>query len=498
MPNKEGSFAVSDTSGVKVRFAPSPTGYLHVGGARTALFNWLYARKTGGKFLLRIEDTDRVRHVEGAAEKVLDDLRWLGIDWDEGYGVGGPAGPYRQSERLEVYRLHAERLLAAGRAYYAFETTEELEDMRKRAQAEKMNLWYKRPERTPVDPVEAQRARAEGKPVVVRFKVPGEDVTVTDVVFGDVHVAASEQEDFIILKDDGYPTYHLANVVDDALMGVTLVMRGQEFLGQTWRQRLLREALGLPEPSYAHLPLILDMQGRKLSKREGDVEVHSFREGGYLPEALVNFIALLGWNPGGDREKMTRDELIESFSLDRLIRANAKFDRDKLLAFNTDAAAQAGDERLLEAFRDYLSLNPGERIPRDNEAVLRTVLNANRGFRTFRDISDKSGVLFGDSGSFEYDDKAVSKVLAGGGGGGYEMLAGLRPELAKSAWEPKALSDLIERACLEKGVGMGKVAQPIRVAVTGRTISPGIIDTLLILGRENALARIDRCLAMRK
>jgi glutamyl-tRNA synthetase len=488
---------VGDISSIKVRFAPSPTGYLHVGGARTALFNWLHARKTGGVFLLRIEDTDRARHVAGAAEKVLDDLKWLGIDWDEGYGVGGPSGPYRQSERLDIYREYAGRLLADGRAYYAFETPEELEAMRKRAQAEKRTLWYSRPAQTPTDPAEAERARAEGKPVVVRFKAGAEDVTVRDNVFGHIIVGAAEQEDFVILKNDGYPTYHLANVVDDALMGVTLIMRGQEFLGQTWRQKLLREALDLPEPTYAHLSLILDMKGRKLSKREGDVEVRSFREAGYLPEALMNFIALLGWNPGGDKEKMSREELIESFSLDRLTRVNAKFDRDKLLAFNTEAAAGADEDRLARAFRDYLTVNPEDPIPADDDALLKTLVKANKGFRTFRDISDKSGVLFVPDGDVEYDDKAVNKVLAAGGGAGFEMLTDIRRELAEAEWSASGLTGLFERVCSEKGVGMGKVAQPVRVAVAGRAVSPGIVDTLLILGKEKTLGRIDRCLAMR-
>jgi glutamyl-tRNA synthetase len=489
---------VNDASGIKVRFAPSPTGYLHVGGARTALFNWLYARKTGGKFLFRIEDTDRARHVEGAAQMVLDDLSWLGIDWDEGFGIGGEAGPYRQSERLDIYREHASRLLAAGVAYYAFETPEELETMRKQAQVEKRTLWYSRPADTPNDPAAAEKARAGGKPVVVRFKVPGESVTVQDQVFGNVDVDAGEQEDFVILKNDGYPTYHLANVVDDALMGVTLVMRGQEFLGQTWRQKLLRQALEFPEPAYAHLSLILDMRGRKLSKREGDVEVRSFREAGYLPEALMNFVALLGWSPGGDVEKMSRVELIDSFSLDRLTRVNAKFDRDKLLAFNTVAAATVGEERLVQAFRDYLSVNPGDQIPAENSNLLETLLKANKGFRTFRDISNKSRVLFVPDDDFEYEDKAVKKVLAGGDGAGFVMLADLRPVLAETSWDTKALTTLLERVCSEKEVGMGKVAQPIRVAVAGRTVSPGIVDTLLILGREKTLARIDRCLAKNK
>ena len=479
---------------LKTRFAPSPTGYLHVGGARTALFSFLAARQAGGTFLLRIEDTDRARHDESAVGKIIDDLRWLGIAWDEGVEVGGQAGPYRQSERLETYRKHVDRLLAEGRAYHAFETPEELAALRKAAEADKQGFRYPRPDPLP-SADDAESARAQGKPVVVRFLSPGADVTVSDKVFGQVTTPADQTDDFVILKADGWPTYHLANVVDDEMMGVTLVMRGQEFLGQTWRQKLLREALGFPEPAYAHLPLILDMAGRKLSKRDGDVEVHAFRAAGYLPETLVNFIALLGWSPPGDREKFTLDELAEAFSIDRVGKANAKFDRDKLLAFNTDAAAAAGPDRLLAAFKDYLALNDTP-IPADDEKLAH-LIRANPTLRTFADVVAKSAVLCVGDDEFEYDAKTVKKVLAGGGGAGYAMLERLRPALVECDWTEQAVKALIESVCAEKSVGMGKVAQPLRVAVCGTAVSPPIHDTLLILGKPKTLARIDRCLSRR-
>jgi glutamyl/glutaminyl-tRNA synthetase len=300
-------------------------------------------------------------------------------------------------------------------------------------------------------------------------------------------------DDFIIRKADGYPTYHLANVVDDALMGVNYVLRGQEFLGQTWRHVLLREAMDFDEPRYCHLPLITDMQGRKLSKRDGDVEVHAFRTGGYLPEALINFIALLGWRPGGDREKLTMAELIELFDVGRIGKSNAKFDRDKLLAFNTDATATAPEDRLLAAFKDYLSLNETP-IPADDDELLLRLLRANKGFRTFADIPTKSGVLFVADDAYEYDENAVKKVLRKNDGAGYEVLEQLREKLADCEWSHDALEELIKDYCEQKALGMGKVAQPVRVAVTGKTVSPSIFDTLLILGKEKTLARIDRCL----
>lgn len=483
-----------NASMIKTRFAPSPTGYLHVGGARTGLFNYLLARQKGGTFLLRIEDTDQERHQEEAVGKIVDDLRWLGITWDEGIEVGGPNGPYRQSQRLELYRDYAKKLLEAGKAYYAFETVEELDAQRKAAEAAKQTFRYKAPTNLPTED-DARKAREAGRPVVVRFRCPGRDVRFQDDVFGETTMPAGEQDDFVILKQDGFPTYHLANVVDDALMGVNYIMRGQEFLGQTWRHVLLREGLGFAEPGYCHLPLILDMQGRKLSKRDGDVDVHSFRKSGYLPETLVNFIALLGWSPGQDREKMTLDEMVQLFSPGRINKANAKFDRQKLLAFNTDAIAAASEERLVVALKDFLSVNDTA-IPWQNDAVVRQLVKANPGIRTFADVVAKCNVLFLPDDAFVYDPEAVSKVLKKGENAGSAVLRDLRGVLAAADWTREALEKALDEFCKARNLGMGKVAQPIRVAVTGTTISPAIYDTLLLLGRDRTLARIDRCLAM--
>jgi glutamyl-tRNA synthetase len=478
---------------LKTRFAPSPTGHLHVGGARTALFNWLLARQTGGTFLLRIEDTDRARHDEAAVGKILEDLRWLGLEWDEGIEVGGPAAPYRQSERLEIYRGYVRRLLEEGKAYHAFETAEELDAMRAEAEQRKQTFRYPRPERFP-DEDEVRAAREAGRPVVVRLACPAGDVTVCDDAFGEVVTPAEQVDDFILLKADGFATYHLANVVDDALMGVNYVMRGQEFLGQSWRHVLLREALDFPPIGYCHLPLIMDMQGRKLSKRDGDVDVHSFRRAGYLPEALVNFLALLGWRPGGDVEKLTLAELVDRFGTDRVGKANAKFDRDKLLAFNTDALAAATDSRVLEALQDYLALNETP-LPEDR-AVLEHVVRCTRGARTVADIVAKVAVLFEADRSYPYDDKAVKKVLRKNEGEGLDALAELRGALAEVRdWTAQTLEAWIGEYCRQRDLKMGKVAQPLRVAVTGTTVSPGIGDTLELLGREKTLARIDRTLA---
>ncbi|MHC4479216.1 MAG: glutamate--tRNA ligase, partial [Planctomycetota bacterium] len=442
---------------VRVRFAPSPTGYLHVGSARTALFNWLLAQQTGGTFVLRIEDTDTARNVEGAEAKIMDDLRWLGLQWDEGIGVGGPHEPYYQSQRLDLYEWAVNKLLASGDAYYAFDTPDELEAMRKAGKR------YQRPVELP-DEGDAERAREEGKPVVVRFKMPGEDITVCDEVMGQVTITADELDDFIIRKANGMPTYHLANVVDDGQMEINLVLRGQEFLAQTPRHIALQGALGYATPRYVHMPLTMDMKGRKLSKRDGAVEVFAFRQAGYLPEALLNFIALLGWSPGGDREKMSVAEMIELFSIERMIKSNAKFDRDKLLAFNTAALAEASEDRLVDAFDDYLAVNPDSVIARAglDADTRRVVLKACRGIRTFADIEAKCGALFVEDEAVEYDPAAVKKVLVKGDNAGFKMLEHLLGLLeAVEPWTEENLEKLIADVCESQGVGMGKVAQPL-------------------------------------
>jgi glutamyl/glutaminyl-tRNA synthetase len=313
-----------------------------------------------------------------------------------------------------------------------------------------------------------------------------------------VTVTASELDDFIIRKADGMPTYHLANVADDAAMGVTFVLRGQEFLSQTPRHIALQKALGFATPRYAHLPLIMDMQGRKLSKRDGDVEVFAFRQAGYLPETLVNFIALLGWSPGQDREKMTLQEMVGLFGIDRIGRTNAKFDRGKLIAFSTDAAAAASEDRLLAAFEDYLAVNPDLAMSKANldADAKRLLLRLNKGFRTFADIQTKSGFIYEADENIKYDPDAVKKVLVKGENTGYQMLELLLPRLESlGTWTAEGVESLIKQICEEHSANMGKVAQPLRVAVSGGTISPTIGETLALLGKEKTLRRIRQCLA---
>ncbi len=555
-------FQMSDV--VRTRFAPSPTGYLHIGGARTALFNYLLAKRLGGKFVLRIEDTDQTRNIEAADCKLLEDLRWLGLHWDEGPEVGGPAEPYHQSQRLQRYTDHARRLLDSGLAYYAMETREELEAMRREAQQQghKRGFRYRRPTKFPSD-ADARQARDQGRPVVIRFKMPERDFVVPDRILGDVQIGASELTDFVIIKADGWPTYHFAVVIDDHDMKITHVLRGQEHLMNTPNHMALQEAFGYPTPVYAHLPIIFNMNGTKMSKREKDkvvrdavqaaaledaqvvklagladpgisnltpqtsadqiaawrrgdtqldadalqrlahalaiplpeIQIHDFRVSGYLPEVLLNFIALLGWSTGDGREKMTMGEMYRAFSLERVGKTNARFDRDKLLSFNTDALAVASAARQLAAFRDYLRVNEPGPLTNLDDAMLARALELCRGYRTFRDIEFKCGALFMPDDEIRHDPQAVKKWLLKGDGAGLAVLRELRGQLAAlDDWSGPALDQFIRGYADTRQLGLAKVAQPLRVAVTGTTISPAIFDTLALLGKTRTLARIDRTL----
>ena len=492
---------------IRVRFAPSPTGYLHIGGARTALFNWLLARGAGGTFVLRIEDTDQSRHVEDSLGKIVADLRWLGLHCDEGPEVGGDRGPYFQSQRLDIYRRHLEQLLERGQAYYAMESSEELAVMRQAAIDEKRGFKYVRPNPTPTIE-EGRSAQAAGRPVTVRFKVPDREVVVRDEILGEVRVAPDDLDDFVICKADGWPTYHFACVVDDELMSITHILRGQEHLINTPKHVLLQDALGFRRPIYAHLSVIFNTDGTKMSKRDKEkarskglpppeIDVHDFRAAGYLPEALVNFIALLGWSTGDDTEQLTLDDLVRRFTLDRVGATNARFDRNKLLAFNTDWGARLGEDRLTEAFVDYLTIN--DSLLRSLDAdTLRALVRANRGFKTLADIERKSLFLVTEDDQIKFDEQAVRKVFEKNGGAGFTMLSSLLPELeALAPWEAESLERLISQACETRQVKLGEVAQPLRVAATGTTVSPPIFDTLALLGQARTVKRIARALELR-
>jgi len=544
---------------VVTRFAPSPTGYLHVGGARTALFNWLWARRAGGTFILRIEDTDQKRNTPTAAQQVMDDLKWLGIQWDEGPEAGGPNGPYLQSERKDIYNKYVEKLLDEKNAYYCFETTEELGALRNEAEAQKDSFSYSRPKDFP-DSEAAEKARAEGRPVTVRFAVPQEKpIVVQDEVRGEITFAAEEISDFIIRKSDGFPTYNFACVVDDRLMNVTHIIRGQEHLNNTPGQQTLWQALfpDAPLPKYVHMSVTVSDTGGKLSKRErpkalrkaikhalstaegvaqeidlealaaaGDIsseQLDSFIRGktmpdmpnidamakhlgvalpeinivdffksGYLPETMVNFLALLGWNPGDNREIMQVEELIESFDLSRLTKSNSLFDRQKLLAFNTEHIRMVSKEKLLGHLKSYLNTVKSPMVSADDE-LLSTIIKLCEGSRTLAQIEQKSVFLFVDNDKIKYDDKAVKKILLKNEG--LAVLGIVREKLAAmDELTEQGIEDMLRGLAEERQVGLGKVAQPLRVAICGTTISLPIFDSVRLLGEENTLKRIDNTL----
>ena len=535
---------------VVTRFAPSPTGYLHIGGARTALFNWLWAKHTGGKFILRIEDTDIKRNTPTATQQVMDDLRWLGIDWDEGPEVGGPNGPYLQSERRDIYDKYIMKLIDEQKAYYCFDTPEELDTLRKEAEAKKKNFIYPRPEDFS-DESNVKNAKAGGRPVTVRFAVPQDKpIVVNDEVRGEVTFAPEEIGDFIIQKSDGLPTYNFACVVDDYLMKITHVIRGQEHLMNTPGQQTLWQALGFGDlPKYAHMSVTISEGGGKLSKRErpkalrkaiknlpdtnlgklaeiGDVtveEIKSFLTGkttpdmpsidamakflgvdlpeinvvdffrsGYLSETMVNFLALLGWNPGDDREIMPRQDLIDAFELSRLTKANSLFDRSKLLAFNTEHIRMTSQEKLLQHFKDYLKASESPVISADDELLAR-IIKLCEGARTLAQIETKSRFLFIANDKIEYDEKAIKKVLLKNDG--LAVLKVVRDKLTvMEEFTEQNIENMLRSLAEEKKVGLGKVAQPLRVAICGTTVSLPIFDSVQMLGKENILARIDNTL----
>jgi glutamyl-tRNA synthetase len=479
---------VADPS-VRVRFAPSPTGSLHIGGARTALFNWLFARGRGGVMALRSEDTDVERSTSASEAAVLDDLRWLGIDWDEGPDTGGPFAPYRQSERKHIYRAEAERLLAAGDAYPCFCTDEELEARRRAAQAAGRPPQY---DGTCRDLTEEERdeRRAEGRPESLRFRIPGEPALVRDLIRGDVVFPADAVGDFVILRSNGLPTYNFACVVDDAAMRFTHVIRGEEHLSNTNRQVFLYRALGYPEPAFAHNSLILNPDRSKMSKRSGEAAtfVSEFRAQGYLPEALINFLALLGWSWDGEHEMFSRADLVEKFSLERVNATPAVFNREKLEWMNGQYLRALPLEERAERVRAYLAVRG--RLPDRPDAaefLARATAAVGDRLKTLADVEGYAGFAFGES--FDVDPAARAEVLAKSGA--RERLVALADTLERA--EPFTTETLEEAAralAAELGVKAGDLFFPARVALTGRKVAPGLFEVILLLGRERAVRRL--------
>jgi glutamyl-tRNA synthetase len=466
----------------RVRFAPSPTGYLHVGGARTALFNWLYARQHGGQFLLRIEDTDKARSTDESTRAIFEGLEWLGLLWDE--------EPVYQGANVERHQRDAERMLANDTAYRCFCTQAELEERRREAESRKESFKYdRRCDRLAGD--EVRRRVAAGEPHVLRFRVPEGTTDWDDLVHDRIAFPNKDIEDFVILRSDRTPIYNMAVVSDDIAMRITLVMRGDDHISNTPKQILLYRALGADLPRFAHLPMIHGLDGKKLSKRHGATAVGDYQHLGILPGAMLNFLALLGWSPGGDREVMTLQEMVELFHPDGLQKKAAIFDPKKLEWMNGQHLSRVPAAEL-EPRLTPLLVSAGlatEALLRERRDWYLALLDLLRvRARTTDDIVRQATPYFRDE--IEYDPEAVAKQWKNGQETA-DILQATRDRLAATAWEPAAMEDALRALAEEKGVSGGKIFQPLRVALTGLTVSPGIFDVLVMLGRDRSLQRLD-------
>jgi glutamyl-tRNA synthetase len=480
---------------VRVRYAPSPTGEPHVGNIRTALFNWLFARHEGGVFIIRLEDTDRTRYVEGAEQAIFESLAWLGLDYDEGPDSSdtnrdiGDRGPYVQSRRLETYRRHVAQLMEAGHAYRCYCTPERLEAVRKDLQRRKRPPKYDRHCRD-LPEAERQRLESQALPAVVRFRTPlSGRTTFHDLIRGDIAFENDTLDDFVLLKSDGFPVYHLANIVDDRLMAITHVLRGDEWLSSTPRHVLLYRAFGWEPPAFAHLPMILGPDRAKLSKRHGDTSVLAFRDRGFLPEALFNFLGLLGWSLDDHTEIIDRETFVRHFSLDRVLANPAVFNREKLEWMNGVYIRSLVDEGLAEATTPILERSLGRSVDRD---LLRCVVPLIRERIKLLTEAEKMAGFFFVEGELNYEtDMLLGKKFADDRGAASSAIETvLRRVRDLRPWDHEMLEGAIRPLAEELAVKTGDLFGLIRVAVTGRTAAPPLFETMAALGRERTLERL--------
>lgn len=482
---------------VRVRYAPSPTGFPHIGNIRTALFNWIFARHTGGSFILRIEDTDQERKVEGAVEAIMESLRWMGLDWDEGPEIGGPHGPYFQSQRLPIYQEAAQRLVAEGKAYYCFCSPERLDQMRQEQRQAGKAPGYDRHCRN-LSLEEQSFLDSQGLKPVVRFRMPPEgQTTFYDVIWGEVSFDISTLDDFVLLKSDGYPTYHLANICDDHLMEISHVMRAEEWISSTPRHCLLYEALGWEPPQFAHLPMILGPDRSKLSKRHGATGLLEYREMGYLPEAIINFLALLGWSLDDRTEILRTEDLVKHFSLERINKTAAIFNIEKLNWMNGAYIRQLTPHDLADRAMPFLErgLLPSARRPVDKDYVLRIIPLIQDRARTLNQTAQGDGLVqlaeFFFSEDLEYDVKLLTgKHLTVEQASVY--LEASRGKLGSLPdFQAATLENLLRPLSAELGVKTGDFFGLLRVATTGRAAAPPLFETMCVLGKERCLKRIE-------
>ncbi len=480
----------SDTS-VRVRFAPSPTGRLHIGGLRTALYNYLFARKHDGDFVLRIEDTDQARYEPGAEADIQEALAWTGLEHDEGPEQGGNYGPYRQSERTERYHEYARKLVEAGRAYYAFDTEEELEELREAHGAYDGSTRRQMRNSLTLSDDEVERLREENDNAVIRLKVPRQDsVQVEDAIRGTVSFDTAEIDDQVLMKSDGMPTYHLANIVDDHLMDISHVIRGEEWLSSTPKHVLMYDALGWEPPTFAHLPLILSPNGGKLSKRDANelgipVYVTDYREAGYEPEALLNFLALLGWSPGTEEELFSLDEMVDAFSLDRVGASGVQFDLDKLRWVNEHYVRDLSVDELTEKARPYVEAE-GYEVSDDR---LRTICELVQDrIQVVPEVVTENRYFFEDPE--EYEEAGVEKRWKDESA---DLLRAYAERLEEvDTFDTDTVETELRDLADEKDVGAGAIIHPSRLAVSGRSYGPGVFGLLATVGKEACLRRMRR------
>lgn len=474
-------------SDIRVRFAPSPTGYLHVGGARTALFNYLFARNTGGKFILRIEDTDLARSTDESINAILRSMKWLGLEWDEGPETGGAFGPYFQTERLDTYNRHAEKLLESGHAYYCFCAQQEKKD--DAADAVQQGSKYPGTCRS-VGLAEAKKRVAAGEKAAIRFKMPDGEIKFKDIVRGELSFDGSLFGDMVIIRQDGVPTYNYAVVIDDALMKITHVLRGDDHISNTPKQIAIYEALGFAPPEFGHISMILGPDGSRLSKRHGATSVEEYKKNGILPGAFVNYLALLGWSPEGDREIFAADELIKEFSLSRVSKSPAIFDSTKLKWMNGMYIRAMSDEALLdEALPFMISAGLiGAAVKR--EWLLKIIKTIKSSFDLLTDAPAKAALFFNEDYEIKADDPEVAKYIENKEITG-KVLDFITGEInSMPEYNPAAVKAAIKKAQKTLGFSGHDVFMPLRVSLTGVSGGPGVYDMFDILGRDRVVLRL--------
>ena len=479
-----------NTKDIRVRFAPSPTGYLHIGGARTALFNWLYARHYGGTFILRIEDTDNLRSTPEAVNAILDGMKWLSLDWDEGPEKGGEYGPYFQMQRLGLYQPYINQLLADGNAYYCYCTSGELETRRRKRLAEGEQAIYDR-RCLYLSEAEKKQMEKEGKKPAIRLKMPGNAVVVNDLIKGEMDFDSRLLSDFVIVKSDGIPTYNFAVVIDDILMKISLVMRGDDHISNTPKQIVIYQALGVTLPDFAHIPMIMGPDNTRLSKRHGATSVIEYKKMGFVPEAVVNYITHLGWSSGNNQELFTIDELVKGFTLDKISKHSAIFDMEKLNWFNSEYLKRMSDETYGKMLLPYLQeVNfMDNQISDDLFQWLKEVISLMKSrVRNFRQFLEYADYFFTED--FKIEDDAV-KVLKEEGV--KTILTQLLERLKKiTLWTEGNIEQVVREIASEMNLKGKQIIHPTRISLSGKKVGPSLFALMEVLGKERNIERLER------